>query len=51
MSQRGHDRRAVQALVPPDRFVVLDGSRCLHRDQPDRWLESVSAFADTTLGS
>jgi pimeloyl-ACP methyl ester carboxylesterase len=48
---RGHDRRAVQALVPPDRFVVLDGSHCLHRDQPDRWLESVSAFADTTLGS
>jgi pimeloyl-ACP methyl ester carboxylesterase len=48
---RGHDRRAVQALVPPDRFVVLDGSHCLHRDQPDRWLESVSAFADATLGS
>jgi hypothetical protein len=27
------------------------GRVVLHRDQPDRWLESVSAFADTTLGS
>jgi pimeloyl-ACP methyl ester carboxylesterase len=48
---RGPDRTAVQALVPTDRFVVLDGSHCLHRDQPDRWLESVTAFADATLGS
>jgi pimeloyl-ACP methyl ester carboxylesterase len=48
---RGADRAAVQALVAPDRFVVLNGGHCLHRDQPDRWLDSVSAFADATLDS
>src|SRR4029450_7084325 len=31
-------RAAVHALLPPDRFVVLDGGHCLHRDLPDRGL-------------
>jgi pimeloyl-ACP methyl ester carboxylesterase len=48
---RGADRTAVQALVPADRFVVLDGSHGLHRDQPDRWVQAVTAFADAILGS
>ncbi len=48
---RGADRTAVQTLVPPDRFVVLDGSHCLHRDQPERWLQAVTTFADATLRS
>jgi hypothetical protein len=42
----GPARRAVQALVPPDRFVVMDGGHCLHRDHPDAWSENVSTFAD-----
>jgi pimeloyl-ACP methyl ester carboxylesterase len=42
----GPARRAVQALVPPDRFVVMDGGHCLHRDHPDAWSEIVSTFAD-----
>jgi pimeloyl-ACP methyl ester carboxylesterase len=46
---RGTDRKAVQALAPTDRFVVVDGGHCLHRDQPDRWVQAVSAFADATL--
>jgi hypothetical protein len=32
---------------PPDRFVVLDGGHCLHRDLPARWVEEVGGFADT----
>ncbi|HSO53127.1 MAG TPA: serine hydrolase [Actinomycetes bacterium] len=47
----GPDREAVRALLPPDRFVVLDGGHCLHRDLLGRWLEVVGAFADTVLGA
>lgn len=46
---RGEDRAAVRAMVPHDRFVVLDGRHCLHRDMPDRWLGEVTAFADHVL--
>ena len=42
-------RAAVRALLPPDRFVVLDGGHCLHRDLPDRWLAEVGGFADEVL--
>jgi hypothetical protein len=41
---------AVRAQLPPDRFVVLDGGHCLHRDLPDRWLEKVGGFADAVVG-
>jgi pimeloyl-ACP methyl ester carboxylesterase len=44
----GADRDAVRAQLPPDRFVVLDGGHCLHRDLPDQWLAAVTAFADAT---
>ena len=47
----GPDREAVRALLPPDRFVVLDCGHCLHRDLPGRWLEVVGGFADTVLGA
>ena len=43
-------RAAVRALLPADRFVVLDGGHCLHRDLPDRWLAAVGGFADEVLG-
>jgi hypothetical protein len=43
-------RAAVHALLPGDRFVVLDGGHCLHRDLPDRWLAEVGGFADRALG-
>jgi pimeloyl-ACP methyl ester carboxylesterase len=43
------DREAVRAQLPPNRFVVLDGGHCLHRDLPDRWLAAVTGFADATL--
>jgi pimeloyl-ACP methyl ester carboxylesterase len=47
---QGPAREAVRALLPNDRFVVLDGGHCLHRDLPGRWLEVVGGFADTVLG-
>ena len=47
---QGPAREAVRALLPPDRFVVLDGGHCLHRDLPDRWVEVVGGFADTVVG-
>jgi pimeloyl-ACP methyl ester carboxylesterase len=46
---RGEDRNAVRAVVADERFVVLDGRHCLHRDLPDRWLDEVTAFADAAL--
>jgi pimeloyl-ACP methyl ester carboxylesterase len=46
----GPDREAVRALLPPDRFVMLDCGHCLHRDLPGRWLEVVDGFADAVLG-
>jgi pimeloyl-ACP methyl ester carboxylesterase len=41
--------RRDRARLPPDRFVVLDGGHCLHRDLPDRWLAVVGEFADAVL--
>jgi pimeloyl-ACP methyl ester carboxylesterase len=46
---RGTDRAAVRALVPDDRFVVLDGRHCLHRDLPAQWLDEVGAFAQSAV--
>jgi pimeloyl-ACP methyl ester carboxylesterase len=48
-SLQGPVREAVRAHLPPDRFVVLDGGHCLHRDLPDRWLAVVGEFADAVL--
>jgi pimeloyl-ACP methyl ester carboxylesterase len=48
---QGPDREAVRAQLPPDRFVVLDGGHCLHRDHPARWVEMVSGFADAVLAA
>jgi pimeloyl-ACP methyl ester carboxylesterase len=42
---RGADRDAVRAALSPERFVVLDGGHCLHRDDPARWLQAVDGFA------
>jgi alpha-beta hydrolase superfamily lysophospholipase len=41
---------AARLSGPLDLDPLVEGV-ALHRDQPDRWLESVSAFADATLGS
>jgi pimeloyl-ACP methyl ester carboxylesterase len=46
---RGEARAAVRAAVPAGRFVVMDGGHCLHRDLPDAWLDTVTAFADEVL--
>ena len=48
---QGPDREAVRALLPPDRFVVLDGGHCLHRDLPARWVEVVGGFADAVAAA
>jgi pimeloyl-ACP methyl ester carboxylesterase len=42
---RGTDRDVLRARLPADRFVVLDGGHCLHRDDPGRWADVVTAFA------
>jgi pimeloyl-ACP methyl ester carboxylesterase len=47
---RGADRRAVRAALTPERFVEIDGGHCLHRDDPQRWLEVVDGFARAALG-
>jgi pimeloyl-ACP methyl ester carboxylesterase len=47
---RGPARDAIRALVPPDRFVILDGGHCLHRDLPDQWVAAVAAYADAVVG-
>jgi len=41
---RDDERRAVEAALPPGRFVVLDGAHALHRDQPDAWVTTVNDF-------
>ncbi|HEX6621465.1 MAG TPA: alpha/beta fold hydrolase, partial [Solirubrobacteraceae bacterium] len=38
---RGADREAVRAALAPERFAVLEGGHCLHRDDPRRWIEVV----------
>jgi pimeloyl-ACP methyl ester carboxylesterase len=43
------DRSAVRELLPPGRFVELDGGHCLHRDRPAQWVAAVSAFAAATV--
>jgi pimeloyl-ACP methyl ester carboxylesterase len=46
---RGADREAVRAALAPERFVVLEGGHCLHRDDPARWLQAVDRFAGAAL--
>ena len=47
---RGPDRDAVRAALAPDRFVVIEGGHCLHRDDAAGWVEAVDGFARTALG-
>jgi pimeloyl-ACP methyl ester carboxylesterase len=47
---RGADREAVRGALAPERFVEIDGGHCLHRDDPQRWLEVVDDFARAALG-
>jgi pimeloyl-ACP methyl ester carboxylesterase len=47
---RGAEREAVRTALPPERFVVIDGGHCLHRDDPARWLAAVEGFASAVLG-
>jgi pimeloyl-ACP methyl ester carboxylesterase len=47
---RGADREAVRVALAPERFVVLEGGHCLHRDDAQRWVEVVDGFARETLG-
>jgi pimeloyl-ACP methyl ester carboxylesterase len=46
---RGADREAVRAALAPDRFVVIDGGHCLHRDDAAAWVEAVDGFARAAL--
>jgi pimeloyl-ACP methyl ester carboxylesterase len=46
---RGADREAVRTALAPERFVVLEGGHCLHRDDAPRWLEVVDGFAAASL--
>jgi pimeloyl-ACP methyl ester carboxylesterase len=47
---RGADREAVRGALAPQRFVEIEGGHCLHRDDPQRWLEVVDGFARAALG-
>jgi pimeloyl-ACP methyl ester carboxylesterase len=47
---RGADREVVRAALAPERFVEVEGGHCLHRDDPQRWLEAVDGFAREALG-
>jgi pimeloyl-ACP methyl ester carboxylesterase len=47
---RGSDRDAVRAALVPEHFVALDGGHCLHREDPERWVEVVDGFASAALG-
>jgi pimeloyl-ACP methyl ester carboxylesterase len=47
---RGADREAVRGALAPERFLEIEGGHCLHRDDPQRWLEVVDAFARAALG-
>jgi pimeloyl-ACP methyl ester carboxylesterase len=47
---RGADREAVRGALARERFVEIEGGHCLHRDDPQRWLEVVDGFAREVLG-
>jgi pimeloyl-ACP methyl ester carboxylesterase len=47
---RGVEREAVRSALAPERFVVLEGGHCLHRDDAQRWVEVVDGFARGALG-
>ena len=40
----------MRAALAPERFVVLEGGHCLHRDDAARWLAAVDGFARAALG-
>jgi pimeloyl-ACP methyl ester carboxylesterase len=40
---RGEDRAAARQVA--DAFVELEGGHCLHRDQPEAWLRTITDFA------
>jgi pimeloyl-ACP methyl ester carboxylesterase len=44
---RGEDREAVRGLVPPDRFVELDGGHSLHREHSASIAALIAAFASS----
>jgi pimeloyl-ACP methyl ester carboxylesterase len=44
---RAGDREAVRALVPPERFVELDGGHSLHREHPAGIAELIGSFAQS----
>lgn len=46
---RGEDRTAMQALLEPENFVVLEGGHNVHRDLPDQWLASVMKFTEISI--
>ena len=46
----GPTATAVRGALAPGRFVEIDGSHCLHRDDAARWLEVVDGFAREVLG-
>jgi pimeloyl-ACP methyl ester carboxylesterase len=39
----------IRDLLPPERFVVIDGGHSLHRDRPAEWLDAVAAFTRESL--
>ena len=47
---RGADRDAVRAALAPERFVVIEGGHCLHRDDAAGWVERSSASRRAALG-
>jgi pimeloyl-ACP methyl ester carboxylesterase len=46
----GAERRAVTDLLPPERFVVLDGGHSLHRELPDEMAGLIDRFASEVVG-
>lgn len=46
----GSERQALARLVPPERFVVLDGGHSLHRELPDEMVRLIDRFASEVVG-
>lgn len=46
----GPDRAAFFAALRDARDVVIDGGHCIHRSEPELWLEEVTAFARRAAG-
>jgi len=41
---------SVRPALTPERLVEIEGGHCLHRDDPQRWLQAVDDFARAALG-